>query len=82
MRQLILNDIMDLFNKLQHTNMTMDEILNLPIYIGDDDELNGIHCGWYAELVDAKDKECKDIVDLINDNYGNHPLKTKAILIS
>ena len=66
--------------------MSLAEINKLPIYLGDDDELNGIHCGWYTNLVDADDKEDEDnmyTVDLINERWGNHKLeKGKAIRIS
>lgn len=86
MEQLTLGDILNFVTMLRADGMTMTEIRALPIYLGDDDELNGIHCGWYTNLVDADNTEDKDniyTVELINDNWGNYKLeKGKAILIS
>lgn len=83
MVQLTLGDIFRFANELKKDGMTNTEIYDLPIYLGDDDELNGIHCGWYTNLVDADDEEDKELIELINDNWGNHKLeKGKAILIS
>lgn len=86
MEQLTVENILAFINQLKDEGMTMAEIRALPVYLGDDDELNGIHCAWYTNLVDADDTEDADnvyTVELINDNYGNHKLeKGKAILIS
>ena len=56
----------------------------LRVYLGNDDELNGIHNGWYCELVENKGEEEDNlIVDLINENIGNNIEKNeKFILIS
>ena len=49
----------------------------LRVYLGNDDELNGIHNGWYCELVENKGEEEDNlIVDLINENIGNNPIVT------
>ena len=86
MEQLTVENILAFINQLKEQGMTMAEIRKLPIYLGDDDELNGIHCGWYTNLVDADDTEDEDnvyTVELINERRGNHKLeKGKAILIS
>ncbi len=83
MEQLTVRDILVFLNELKHQGMTMEEIKALPIYLGDDDELNGIHCGWYTNLVDTDNTEDKCLIELINENWGNHKLeKGKAILIS
>lgn len=83
MVQLTLGDILRFAKELKDDGMTPKEVYDLPIYLGDDDELNGIHCGWYTNLVDADDTEDKDFVELINENRCNHKLeKGKAILIS
>lgn len=86
MNQLTVNDILAFIKELKDQGMPLEEIRKLPIYLGNDDELNGIHCGWYTNLVDADDTEDKNnmgFVELINDNWGNHKLETgKAILIS
>jgi hypothetical protein len=86
MGQLTVRDILVFLYQLKNQGMTMEEIKSLPIYLGDDDELNGIHCGWYTNLVDAENTEDEDnvyTVDLINENRCNIKLeKGKAILIS
>ena len=85
MEQLTMNHILAFCAELRQKGMTMEEIKALPIYLGDDDELNGIHCGWYTNLVDANDTEDEDnvyTVELINERRGNIELKGKAILIS
>lgn len=59
-------------------------VQEMPVYLGDDDELNGVHCGWCCDLLDAKSKDEDDIylVEMINETAGNFELKDKAILIS
>lgn len=86
MEQLKLGDILDFVKELKKDGMTDKEIKSLPIYLGDDDELNGVHCGWYTNLLDAEDTEDEDnvyTIELINENRCNIKLETgKAILIS
>ena len=86
MKQLTLGNILGRVSNLVKAGMTMKEICELPVYIGDDDELNGIHCAWFTNLVDANDTEDEDnayTVELINERDGNYKLeKGKAILIS
>lgn len=85
MVQLKLFDILCFVKELKKSGMTDKEINSLPIYLGDDDELNGIHCAWYTNLVDTDDKDEDNmyVIEMINDNWGNHKLETgKAILIS
>ena len=86
MNQLTLGSILKFVAKMQKAGMSTEEITALPIYLGQDDELNGIHTGWFINLVDANNTEDEDnayIVEMINDDYGNIKLeKGKAILIS
>jgi hypothetical protein len=85
MKQLKMGDIMRFIKNLQKDGMVLGEIMELPIYLGDDDELNGIHTAWYTNLVDANDKTNSDnvyTVELINENRNNIKLKDRAILIS
>ena len=85
MDQLTMGNILAFCAELKAKGMTMEEIKTLPVYLGDDDELNGIHCGWYINLVDANDTEDEDnayTVDLINENRCNIKLNGKAVLIS
>ena len=80
--QLKMGDIFAFCAELRQKGMTMEEIKELPIYLGNDDELNGIHCGWYTNLVDIDNEEDADLVELINEDRHNIELKGKAILIS
>ena len=86
MEQLTLGDIMNFIASLRADGMTTKELRALPVYLGDDDELNGIHCGWYTNLLDTDDTENEDnvyTIEMIKDSWGNNKLeKGKAILIS
>jgi hypothetical protein len=82
MDQLTINDILALCARLKKEGMTMEEIRLLPIYLGDDDELNGIHTGWYVNLVDPNNEDDADFIELINEDRCNIEIKGKSILIS
>ena len=82
MEQLKVGSIIEFIKKLQKEGMYLEDIMELPIYLGNDDELNGIHCGWYTNLVDSNNPEDADFVELINEDRCNIELKGKAILIS
>lgn len=82
MKQLKVGDVLATISNLKNEGMSLKEIAELPIYIGDDDELNGIHCAWYVQRVDANNEDDADLVELINDDYGNFKITDKAILIS
>ena len=78
--------------------LTMEKILNvalamkqkgidlskIKVFLGNDDELNGIHNAWYCELVENNGEEENNcIVELINENIGNNVEENeKFILIS
>ena len=82
MDQLKLGTILVLATELQKKGMTTEEIMNMPVYIGDDDEHNGIHCAWYAETIEPNDENSADLVEMINETSGNYEVKGKSILIS
>lgn len=75
MKQLRIKDIFDIFNELSRRGMSLKEIKELPIYIGNDTELNGIHTAFYCEVID---KEYSDLVDM---DCWNEPLKGISLLI-
>ncbi len=79
-----MRDILGLCARLRAKGMTMEEIKALPIYLGDDDELNGIHCGWALDFVDSNNTTEDDdwMVEMINENRCNIKLDGKAVLIS
>ena len=79
--------------------LTMEKILNvalamkqkgidlskIKVFLGNDDELNGIHNAWYCELITNYGQEDNDfIVDLINEDCNNNKVEKdeKFILIS
>lgn len=84
MKQLVVNDIFNCVNKLVKGGMNFNDVMNLPIYIGNDDELNGIHCGWFCQEIDSNEanKDTQYLVEMINEDFKNNQLKGKGILIS
>lgn len=84
MKQLIFNDIMNIGSALLSKGMTIQELSQLPVYIGNDDELNGIHCAWCVGTVDANsNNEDSILVEMINNSPHNYKLtEGKAIIIT
>ena len=82
MKQLTLGDILKCIARMQNDGMSTKEIAALPIYLGDDDELNGIHCAWYVQPIEPNNEDDADFVELINERCGNYEIQGKAILIS
>lgn len=85
MEQLKVKDVLYMLKVLtKEKGLSLAELMDLPIYIGDDDELNGIHCGWNFHIIDADDEEDAYYVEMINERYGNCHLggNETAILIS
>ena len=80
--QLTMGTILQLIKALQREGMTAKEIAELPIYIGKDDELNGIHTGWYVQLIDPNNEDDADFIELIKEDCSNVAIKGKSILIS
>ena len=85
MDQLTLGEILKFVEQLKKAGMSLKDIKALPIYLGDDDELNGIHCGWDIGIVDADDddEDNQYIIEMINEDRCNIRLtKGQAVLIS
>lgn len=80
--QLTMGVILQLVKELQKQGMTTQEIAELPIYLRRDDELNGIHTGWYVQLIDPNNEDDADFIELIKEDCFNVAIKGKAILIS
>ena len=78
--------VKELYTRLEQVrkelDLTAEEFEKLPIYLGDDDEMNGIHCAWYCEGVDSENEDDEDVVDMINECSSNNELNGKGILIS
>ena len=81
MKQLTLKDIYDLANEL---NKKGEDLSQYPIYLGNDDELNGIHCGWFTNIIDVNDEDENNqcLIGMIEDDCCCVNLKDKGILIS
>ena len=82
MKQLTMQDLYDLCKNYIEKGFKLDEI---QVYLGDDDELNGIHTGWFTTPIMNKKgiNENNDyLIDMIQENSGNVELKMKGILIS
>ena len=81
MGQLTVGQILKFIAELQAAGMSTKEIAALPVYLGRDDELNGIRTGWYTNLIDPDNEDDADFIELINEDRCNVELKGKAILI-
>lgn len=80
---LIFGRILQLAREMKDSGMTDEEIKGLPVYIGNDQELNGIHTAGYSEMIEPADPDYKDIVELIKEDTTNCiELEGRAILIS
>lgn len=82
MEQLTLQDIYNAIMKIKKLNIDLKDI---QVYLGNDDELNGVHTAWNITPIDknVKDNEDNDyLIELINEDYVNVELKGKGILIS
>ena len=85
MDQLTVRDLLLVLNEIrENQEMSYEEFLKLPIYLGRDDELNGIHTGWCVDILDTALKTETDeyLVEMINSDRTNVPINGKAILIS
>ena len=80
--QLTMQSILEVALKLKEQGLDLSKIR---VFLGNDDELNGIHNAWYCELITNNGQEDNDfIVDLINEDYNNNKVEKdeKFILIS
>ena len=84
MKQLTIRDIIDMANILvNERDMSPEDVMDLPVYIGDDDELNGIHSGFECRIIDSDDEEDEYFIEMIRERRGNHQLENgnTALLI-
>ena len=79
MAQLTLKDIYEVADGLLHIGENLEDY---PVYIGDDDELNGIHNAWYTNVLFENDEDSQQFIELINENFNGTKFDKKAILIS
>ena len=62
--------------------MTDKEISEIPVFIGDDDELNGIHTAWFAQKIERANSDDSDLFSMIEDRSGNIKPASLSFLIS
>ena len=79
--QLTMQSILEVALKLEEQGLDLSKIR---VFLGNDDELNGVHNAWYCELVENNGEEENNcIADLIKENIGNNVEENeKFILIS
>ena len=82
MKQLTVGSIVNIIKGLQNEGMSAKEIAALPIYIGNDDELNGIHTAWYGQVISTDNEDDEYYIEMINEDHHNLKIKDKALLIS
>lgn len=80
MKQLTVGEILEAVENIKiTTGMTDKEVKALPVYLGDDEELNGIHEAFYYEYISEDNAEA---IALIGENSTNKKFAGKALLIS
>lgn len=77
--QLTLDKIYGLCKALEQKG---EDLSQYQVYLGDDDELNGIHTAWYSDLLLSDNEECKPLLDMIAEDRGNVEFRGKGILLS
>ena len=78
MGQLTLDKIFEVCMELKRKG---EDLSQYQVYLGDDDELNGIHTGWYVNVL-STEKDDEDFIGLINEDRHNEEFRGKGILIS
>lgn len=82
MEQLKFGAVLQIANQLSKAGMSMKEISEIPIYLGNDDELNGIHTAWFGQVIDPSNEGDIEFVELINEDNHNIKCNGRSILIS
>lgn len=79
--QLTMQSILEVALKLEEQGLDLSKIR---VFLGNDDELNGVHNAWFCELVENDGEEENNcIINLINENIGSYVEDNeKFILIS
>lgn len=88
MEQLKVKDLMATINHLI-SKYGKKKAMEMQVYLGDDDELNGIHSGWDITIIDTTDENDPDfessvvLAEMIEDEGCNAPIENEiALLIS
>lgn len=81
MKQLTMQDLKVFIEELESNNYDLSTI---PLYLSNDDELNGVHNAFDFYLLDKVDL-CEDtqyLIELINQDYATTDFKDIGVLIS
>lgn len=88
MEQLKVKDLVATINFLIN-KYGKEKAMEMQVYLGDDDELNGVHDGWGATIIDTTDENDPDFgnseyfAGMVADRRGNTPIENGiALLIS
>jgi HPt (histidine-containing phosphotransfer) domain-containing protein len=84
MKQLTFGAILQIASNLQKEGMSTQEIVNLPVYLGNDDELYEEILGMFCDMYDEKSEELEKF--LSEENWAQytvaiHALKSNALNI-
>ena len=79
MGQLNLQNIFDVCMQLKQDG---ENLADYQVYLGKDDELNGIHTGWYTNILGTGGDSDETFLGLIDEDCCNAEFKGKGILIS
>lgn len=83
MDNLTVGDILMKVKKLKkEKGLTDKQISEIPVFIGDDDELNGIHTAWYAQGIEKSSPDDTEFFSIIGDSSGNIEPANLSFLIS
>lgn len=80
--QLTLGEVLKVARYLKKQGLSQKKIDKFPIYIGNDDELNGIHTAWYVQPISPNDPNDRYYEEMINQDRCNIELTRDSILIS
>lgn len=82
--QLTLGEVLKVARYLKKQGLSQAEVNEFPIYIGNDDELNGIHTAWYVQPISPNGNNSDDqyFKEMINQDRCNIELTRDSILIS
>ena len=77
--QLTMQSILEVALKLEEQGLDLSKIR---VFLGNDDELNGIHNAWFCELVENDGEEENNcIINLINENIGSYVEDNEKFII-
>ena len=82
MEQLTLKVLYDFCKNALDKGVNLEDV---QVYLGNDDELNGIHTGWFLTPVVNKKGVSEDndyLLDMINEDCHNVEIKKAGILLS